>query len=672
MRDRNNPFALVRASDYSVEQINALWVELGSSVVESIIEPESRTSIFILGSKGTGKTHLLRYHSYPAVRMRSTDATGLATIVRHKFLGIFIRATTVDAGRFEPSAPVSRVWQQLFGVYFELSLVSGVLDALIDIKNSSPTEKFDDAGLILRVSRDIHNEQVAGVATIEELKEWVDRERRAIDDAVNNAAFTGELSLRVAFAIGGLSIPLSQALPIWHPAFLSVPLLYLIDEIENFTQSQQEVINSLVRYGEGLTSFRLTGRRYSLKTRATVGGGEENREGTEFKTRLLDDILRSFPRYADFARRFVAKRLMSTAGAVRGTRVLDKELDPRGFFNEIDASDCYSDAIATLGLAHEELVFKRQFAEMLIASEPGRKLEESALEVTAILTTGFPVLLQKLNLLLFCKKMKRTTAPLDLARALANDARAYMNASDGEKSAYATAYGHWASDLFAQLCRESKKQQRPIYAGFDTFVKMSSGNPRNLLIILGRAYEIAAFRELDFISGPPLSLGLQTEAAIEAARFMFERDTNYGSQADHAREGVARLASLLRTARFAINIPEVSPLAISFADADLTSESRQVLDAALNYSLLFEIVEGRPDRNSQQLHRKIQLNPLLSPRWGLPVSRRGDIGLSGAVLNAVLSPKSSAEFDAVLRLLSYRWNFPFRTAKPVPVQTALF
>lgn len=68
--EQTNPFALVRASDYTDEQINALWVEIGPTVINAIIEPRSRTSKFILGGKGTGKTHLLRHYAYPVSRLR--------------------------------------------------------------------------------------------------------------------------------------------------------------------------------------------------------------------------------------------------------------------------------------------------------------------------------------------------------------------------------------------------------------------------------------------------------------------------------------------------------------------------------------------------------------------------------------------------------------------------
>ena len=226
--------------------------------------------------------------------------------------------------------------------------------------------------------------------------------------------------------------------------------------------------------------------------------------------------------------------------------------------------------------------------------------------------------------------------------------------------------------MFAQLCSESKNELGVPYAGFDTFVKMSSGNPRNLLVILGKAYEIAAFKEIDFINGPKLSVAIQTEAALEAARFMYEMDTNYGSRSEQARDVATRLAELLRAARYALNIPEVSPLAVSFSDADLSIEAKKTLDSALNYSFVYEISDGRPDRNNQRLNRKIQLNPMLSPRWGLPIAVRGDIGLSKELVNSIFDSQRQDDFNLLLKRLSARWNSPFKHLSAETVQDELF
>lgn len=185
---------------------------------------------------------------------------------------------------------------------------------------------------------------------------------------------------------------------------------------------------------------------------------------------------------------------------------------------------------------------------------------EHAHGVSNLLIPGLPILLQRLNVLLFCKKYRKAGTELVIAQELRKAAEElFACQGKGIRGTYATAYQHYSKDLFAQVCRESKVGG-PIYAGFETFVKMSSGNPRNLLIVLGRMHEMVAFREMSFDNGQKMTVRMQTEAAIEAARFLLESDTNYGGMAEQAREAVTKLAEILRTARFAICIPEVSPL----------------------------------------------------------------------------------------------------------------
>ena len=495
---------------------------------------------------------------------------------------------------------------------------------------------------------------------------WLTAERRRIDDAINNAAFTGTLTVRVPFSIGALCFPMKTAIMDWHPTLANIPLIYLLDEIENFSRSQQEVVNSLVRYGEGRATFRITGRLYARKTRATIGDGEENREGSEFKTVILDDILKAYPKYTDFAKKFVLKRL----GYETSARTVN-QADPRSYFVEVKSDVFYEAAFAQLGIDPTDTGFIKSFSDALKAYNFSGANPNWVSDVVGELTDNLPIILKKLNLLKFCKTLKKRSNPSSLAESIRKDCDRYLH-GQAPKGSYANSYGHYKGDLFAQLCRESKKVGNVPYAGFETFVSMSSGNPRNLLIILGRAYEIAAFRELDFIDGNPLSIDLQTQAAIEAARFMFERDTNYGSPSDVARVAAERLAIILRTARYSLNIPEVSPLAVSFSDTDLTNESRSALANALNYSFFFEINEGRPDRNSDRLMRKVQLNPLLSPRWGLPIGRRGDLSLNEVVVNAILSPSAKSEFEAVLTSLYQRWNSPFGNQDVSQVQNQLF
>jgi|GEM_PF-1304685 len=655
---QENPFALFKASDYTDEQINSLWVELGSSkIISQIIEPKAGSSKFILGGKGTGKTHLLRYYSYPVVRLRTPNESGINIIRKHNFLAVFLRATAFDAARFEATAETVPKWQQLFGIYFELRLAESVLDALCDIKATSLGETFSDGAFLEELKRAVTDETINDCLSVEDIRRWVVSQRRAIDDAVNNAAFSGTLDVRAPFSIGSLSLPLGRAVRKWHESLNNLPLIYLIDEVENFSFSQQQVVNTLIRYGEGLATFRVTGRRYAVKTHTTLADGEENRESSEFRTTFLDDILlKEHSKFSEFAHKFVIKRLQSAGFTLKPNDPKRVEFDPKFCFEEVSAGELYTSAIAAFNLESSEPSFRKSFIDATTPSTPTEDELTSANELWQVLTQDFPLIIKKLNILLFFKKIKKSYVPLDFAKTIRDDAVTFVQNREAAKEYYSTAYGHYAADIFAQLCRESKAPGGVPYSGFDNFVKMASGNPRNLLTVLGKAYEIAAFKGLDFINGDPLPVSMQTEAAQEAARFMYESDTNFGSESDLARVATTRLATVLRTARYALNIPEVSPLAVSFSDADLSNQAKKVLHSALNYSFVFEISDGRPDRNSQKVNRKIQLNPLLSPKWGLPLSRRGDLSLNRELLCSILDTDHKGDFDLLLRNLNTKWN----------------
>lgn len=397
MVDHTNPFSLVRASDITDAQINSLWVELGASVINTVMEPTSTISKYILGGKGTGKTHLLRYHSYQVARLRNPQLSGIASVKKMGYLAVFLRATGLDSARFEMPGEPAEKWQNLFGIHIELRLTELLLEALSEIKRTSVDDLFDDSSFIRTLNESIDNDVVAKCQSIEDLKSWAESERRLIDHAVNNAAFTGKLDICIPFALGSACLQIKKAMCAWNDAFKNIPIIYLVDEIENLSAHLQVVINTLVRYGEGLATFRISGRLYSLKTKSTLGG-EENREGAEYKVVRLDDMLTKNIKFNDFARQFVHKRLGFGNKAARGSL----QFEPRYCLEEIDSSDFYEHAFPVVEVDQSNQVFASHFEELLRSKSSGFR-PEIAEKITSILTKKHPLILQKLNILLFCK-----------------------------------------------------------------------------------------------------------------------------------------------------------------------------------------------------------------------------------------------------------------------------
>lgn len=115
------------------------------------------------------------------------------------------------------------------------------------------------------------------------------------------------------------------------------------------------------------------------------------------------------------------------------------------------------------------------------------------------------------------------------------------------------------------------------------------------------------------------------------------------------QSAIERLAEYLREVRFSSKPVEVSPLAFSVNVSDLTEKAKQTLRLAENWSYIFKIVKGRPNANSQHIDDKYQLNPMLSPKWDLPVSVRGDVRLSKALAEAIFGDVSNDAFKLILQ-----------------------
>ena len=671
--DKSNPFSFSKASDYTDEEINTFWVDLGDKeYIDSIIEPQSRKSKFILGGKGTGKTHLLRHHSYQTLKLREKSLSGLDLIKSKKYLGVFLRANSLDANRFNSKTQDETInWQNLFGIFLELKLIDNLIEILIDIKNNSSTHNFNDKGFLNSLGYEINDPDFENLSNIGAFQEWIKLETKRINKSVNNYAFTATLSLTSSkFSFGGLINKIKEALTVWNSDFDNISILYLLDEIENFSSiEQQEVIQSLIRFSEGTSTFRISGRLYAIKTYSIIGNGEENREGSEFEIINLDEKLNAISNteYKIFAKNFITRRL-----TLKNLIKNKENFDIFKCFESLKNNKFYEDVLDDQSLLEksDSINFIKSFKKTL-SDVPKIINADEIDQICFLLTNDFPAILQKHNILRFCKSFTPALSSIEQANSIRTSCFQSMNSSNENcTKSYNESYYHWNKDLLAQLSREWNKSWE--YSGFDTFIHMSSNNPRNLLSILVSAYDLALFNNHDFINESPLTIEEQNHAAFENAKFIFEQDSNYGSKSEIAKKAIKRLSTILRTARFSLNIPEVSPLLVSFNDEDLTDNSRQAIQSALNYSFCFELKSGRPDRNSNRINRKLYLNPILSPIWNLPISRRGDLSLSPELVNSIFDQDKNEEFKTLLNSLNRKWNQPFTKNKLLLNQPDLF
>ena len=150
--------------------------------------------------------------------------------------------------------------------------------------------------------------------------------QKELDVEVNNCAITGVLDITIRVSPGRLDLRDSKGiLSTRFSQLKNILFVYLVDEFENLTESQQKLINTLIREKQNPCSFKIGARLYGIRTYSTFCADENNKEGSEYEQLILDKTLReNDEKYATFARRLVIRRL-DTRGILANPPETDEE-----------------------------------------------------------------------------------------------------------------------------------------------------------------------------------------------------------------------------------------------------------------------------------------------------------------------------------------------------------
>ena len=650
MADLKNPFDIVKATDLSDRQIADYFVDFpGGASLLGRIKPTSRMPMFIFGGKGSGKTHLMRYLSYPLQRSRfSSGEAAITGIAEEGYLGIYFRCGGLNAQRFSGKGQPEDVWRDMFAYYMELWLGQLVLTTISDLYSDLP--RIRSVQLINDATRLLDIMPSPTPATFEELSKHLETLQRQADVAINNCALTRRLDVQIQATAGRLLFGLPEITARHLPELRSTLFLYLIDEFENLTRPQQRYINTLVRERKDPCSFKVGVRLYGFRTKQTFSADEENREDSEYEVLRLDSELRERPDTSqqNFARDLVHKRLLQ-AGYLLGTT--PEHMDISAWFEVGDQDFSRTDIEVSKGEPQDSepsyiISLRRKLRQGLRSGASNGVRSDSDIE-RVISTLRFPQnpLIERTSIFLMYREWASGANLLKAAEAISQSACRY--ARSPTRTNHQKVLKYFRSDIVAQLLRETKQKQR--YLGFETFVKMSAGLPRGLLTILKYVFTWSLFYgEQPFREGR-ISARAQSEGIGQASEWFFTEARAPGVTGAQVRDAMTRLGQLLREVRFSDKPSECS---LSTFSADLTTATEnaiEVLEAAANWSMLLRVAGGQHDRNDGRVDEKYQVHPMLAPRWDLPIARRGALGLSGEELTAVFAPSNPFDFDVVLK-----------------------
>lgn len=636
-----NPFSLTKSADMPDELIDSLWVDLKASEIDSKIK--SLNPVFVIGGKGSGKTHLLRYYSYQLqhIRFNKNNQTKIEGVIADGYLGVYYRCKGLQADRFSGKGYNEEFWLQLFEYALELTLAHELVYVLMDL--------FHDVEQGAQIAKDIGRLIDVECNSLVNLENEFSTIRRKLDVAINNCALGRDLcsdeSATIRATRGGLIFGIPKIIKKRYPDFKST-IVYLIDELENFSTKHQIYINTLIREKEPEVSVKIGARRYGVKTNKTLSADENLIEGSEKETFLLDDFYRADKHMAGY-KEFLGEMLLNRLEQANLlSEVNKKSINVEGMFEKDNPDWSYSK------LPEEDNAKERKHFIDLRNKLSKLSQEETNIIIESLKVRQYPVI-EKVNIYNFYKICGDYNA-VEAASIVALDSKKYIETKD-INTLTSKAYDHFKNNLIFQL--RYNNRDRCFYNGFSDLVTMSEGMPRNFLQILKRIYEWSNQLAEEFSSiqeGGVYSLEVQRRAIRESSDWFFT-DLRECTDRKELEECIGRLAQLLRINHFADMPKECSCITVAVDLSTVNEHAIKMIKMAKEYSFLIEIPEPHKDKNhSSNRIQKLQLNRMLCPRWDLPLKRRGTKQLSKEEAEAIfdLSEVSNRNFN----LVRNRWE----------------
>ena len=470
-----NPFSITKADDYNDRQIQQFWVDAPATdeSIHSVVQPKAPMPMYLLGAKGSGKTHLLRFHSFPLqkIRLEKQETRLLAGVQEEGYLGIYIRCGGLNAGRFSGKRQPEERWEGVFAYYLELWLTRHLLQTVLELEAEIECNEVEE---IVRETTSLFDVNLdVDTFSVESLTVAMENERRHLDVEVNNCVLSGRLDVQIKVAPGRLVFGLPQILAARCKVLNDVRFVYLIDELENLSEYRQRIINTFVRDRELPTTFRIGARLYGIKTLETFSSGEENLPDSEFVRVVLDEEMRrASKKYDAFARRVLSKRLSETAYGM----TVEEDSLRRAFTvqDETWSSDLYLQIVK--GAASLERPHFRRFRQKLTHA----KLQDVNDICDRLTCFEFPMV-EKAAILAFYRRLRYGDEPGALAEDVRRQVLQFVSGEDTgrQTNRVRSIIEHYRTDLAAQLCRENRS--RHYYLGLKSFITMSGGLPRVLL-----------------------------------------------------------------------------------------------------------------------------------------------------------------------------------------------
>lgn len=648
-----NPFDINKAVDYTDEDIYRFWVNISEPAgFNEMMKPTSLMPMIIVGSKGSGKTHIMKYYSYELqkIRLAANKGKSLTELFKGEtFIGIYVRCSGLNARVFDGKGVDEYAWEMMFSYYWELWIGERLLAALTDMQENGLLDGCEEEDLVKGILSKFMK-QDAECKTLKELREYLIKLQKGLLYEIHNFLLLGKdrPQVEIRLDVAALTFGIPDLLKEKVSYFKKRHILYLIDEYENFSEQQQQVMMTLLREKPTSCTIRIGTRPYGIRTKFTIGKIEENREGSEYEKLRLDEKLRDAENYKTYLKDICAKRLTEAGLSLINPFKLEEYIDRMDTAELLERARQMKATQGVLNNLRRNLgLYKYQ------------KLSDDEIdEIINTLTCEDDLVVERAGIKLFYMKIKsKSTSLVEDAKWIRDEEEKYLSKESVKENAIAKHLSYYRRDILDDIAR--KANLRIPYYGMDTLMDLSCGTPRTLLRLLKQAFSKQYFNTGKVPFEKRRHLGVEAQqSGIESAGDWFFEENRIPNDDAGVTEVVIRLGSYLQRLRFSELPPQCSINIFSVQEENMSAEALQSLRTLELYSYLVPHKDRRK-KNADNKVSTYKLNSILAPRFELALEARANVELSKDDAEIIFNPQRKDEYEDFVRNKLKSYNFPF-------------
>ncbi len=516
----------------------------------------------IQGGRGTGKTTVLRGLSYQG--QYALNDNSLEAFDALDFIGIFHRANTNHVRAFSGNVLSDDKWLSLFSHYFNLVICKEIISFVNWHKAKSDCDEalsYSSCSLIaqtLCINDRVENSQ--------SLQQAIEKEIYSFQSLINSL----NPDLLPPTSMHGVPIQVLTEKCVELSQFKGKIFYILIDEYENFSDSQQQLLNTLIKHNQEHYTFKIGVRELGWRVKYTLNENELLNDPADYTLIEIEQRLLEGNRFNDFAKRVCQPRIDSLLS-------LYDKVDVEKLLPGIDVE---TEAV------------------ML-------KVDESALMKSYDSVDSIPeILLQKSSLFKMFLAYWAKVHKISLNTVIED----YCSSP----RTWETRYSNYNYSLLFKIRKgRGKGGIQKFYAGWNTYLKLANGNIRYLLELIYSAFERHIEDGNDIFC--PISVDNQTLAAQDVGRknlSELEGLWKNGAKLTKLLIGIGRILNVFAKDDSAKLSPEINQFEIK---QPISDSNRELLQAGVMNLAFSRMTANKLSSDTDTKDYMYMIHPIYAP-----------------------------------------------------------